>query len=81
MPADGFLIARYDLDNSIFLNIDLGGLNLVQGSLTGCSGSCQALALGTWARTSVVPVPAAAWLFGSGLLGLLGLTRRYARQE
>jgi hypothetical protein len=27
-------------------------------------------------RTSVVPVPAAAWLFGSGLLGLIGISRR-----
>lgn len=27
----------------------------------------------------VVPVPAAAWLFGSGLLGLVGLARRRAR--
>ena len=28
--------------------------------------------------TSVVPVPAAVWLFGSGLLGLVGLARRKA---
>jgi len=27
-------------------------------------------------RTSVVPIPAAAWLFGSGLIGLVGLARR-----
>jgi len=26
--------------------------------------------------TSVVPIPAAAWLFGSGLLGLIGIARR-----
>jgi hypothetical protein len=25
---------------------------------------------------SVVPLPAAAWLFGSGLLGLFGVSRR-----
>jgi hypothetical protein len=25
---------------------------------------------------SVVPVPAAVWLFGSGLLGLIGMARR-----
>lgn len=29
--------------------------------------------------TSPVPVPAAAWLFGSGLLGLIGIARRKAR--
>jgi hypothetical protein len=28
------------------------------------------------ALTSPVPVPAAAWLFGSGLLGLVGIARR-----
>ena len=35
---------------------------------------------GTWttATISPVPVPAAAWLFGSGLLGLVGLARRKA---
>ena len=39
---------------------------------------------GTWDYTltfevgaaSVVPVPAAAWLFGSGLIGLIGVVRR-----
>ena len=30
-------------------------------------------------RTSVVPVPAAVWLFGSGLIGLIGVARRKAR--
>lgn len=27
-------------------------------------------------RASIVPVPAAVWLFGSGLLGLVGMARR-----
>ena len=74
--GDGFLLARYNADNSVFLNITLGGVNLVQGSLAGCTGSCQALAPGMWTRTSVVPVPAAVWLFGSGLIGLIGVARR-----
>jgi hypothetical protein len=29
----------------------------------------------TFAPTAVVPIPAAAWLFGSGLLGLVGMAR------
>jgi hypothetical protein len=29
--------------------------------------------------TSAVPVPAAVWLFGSGLIGLIGIARRKAR--
>ncbi len=32
-----------------------------------------------WAATPAVPVPAAVWLFASGLLGLFGLARRKAR--
>lgn len=33
----------------------------------------------TGAPVSAVPVPAAIWLFGSGLLGLIGLAKRKAR--
>jgi hypothetical protein len=32
-----------------------------------------------YAQAAVVPVPAAVWLFGSGLLGLIGVARRKAR--
>jgi hypothetical protein len=32
-----------------------------------------------FSSTSAVPVPAAVWLFGSGLLGLVGIARRKAR--
>ena len=34
--------------------------------------------IGASVTTSAVPVPAAVWLFGSGLIGLIGLTRRKA---
>lgn len=34
----------------------------------------------TFGSASVVPVPAAVWLFGSGLLGLLGIARRKAQE-
>jgi hypothetical protein len=49
---------------------------------TGCSGNktvCQTLALDSVIvnhDANVVPVPAAVWLFGSGLLGLVGVARR-----
>jgi hypothetical protein len=48
---------------------------------TGCGGGnhvCQALALDSVIvnHASVVPVPASVWLFGSGLLGLIGIARR-----
>lgn len=38
----------------------------------------QALITSTSFETSAVPVPAATWLFGSGLLGLVGMARRKA---
>lgn len=34
---------------------------------------------GTWTAAAVVPIPAALWLFGSGLLGLIGVARRKVR--
>ena len=53
-------------DASALLN--LNGLNLYYGSLTGD--------LGQIINANVVPVPPAVWLFGSGLLGLVGMARR-----
>lgn len=32
--------------------------------------------LGIWTREAVVPIPGAVWLFGSGLLGLIGIRRK-----
>lgn len=46
---------------------DVGNFCLGVGSFSGCSNPVA---------TSAVPVPAAAWLFGSALTGLLGLSRR-----
>jgi hypothetical protein len=44
----------------------------------GTLGKTQAIAVdGTWLyRAAVVPLPAASWLFGGGLLGLIGIVRR-----
>ena len=53
------------------------------GSGTQASGSKDGNDLFAWAvrpgDVAAVPVPAAAWLFGSGLVGLFGFARRRAR--
>ena len=47
------------------------------GDASGFGGVGYALTLeGTIGSVSAVPVPAAVWLFGSGLLGLVGVARR-----
>ncbi len=52
------------LGSSLSFTLEDGGFNLISGFVDS-SGSASA-----------VPVPAAVWLFGSGLLGLVGIARR-----
>jgi hypothetical protein len=61
-----------------FVDDGIGGSPLIDGPFTGLNvnfdiGSGHSL---TVTNISSVPVPAAAWLFGSGLLGLVGVARR-----
>ena len=57
-----------DINNNM-LDFELGCITPCSANIAG-SGDCS--------TTSVnpVPVPAAAWLFGSGIIGLVGLARR-----
>jgi hypothetical protein len=53
--------------------LDLNGFNLyVRNSFINNGGTI----LGGVVTVSAVPIPAAAWLFGSGLLGMIGFARR-----
>jgi len=45
----------------------------IEGAFSGVLGTA-----GKLGQISAVPVPAAVWLFGSGLLGLVGISRRKA---
>ena len=53
---------------------DIPLIGYTSGPVTGAN-----LAMVT--NVSAVPVPAAAWLFGSGLLGLIGVARRQGRSK
>lgn len=73
----------YVLELSMATLHQVGGLPGC-GPNSGCFDSTKPFTeLGTYDRMNVrltsVPVPAAVWLFGSGLIGLIGLARRKAR--
>ena len=55
--------------NDNLLDFDIGCITPGTVNVTG-SGDCSSTGV------SAVPVPAAAWLFGSGLIGLVGMARR-----
>lgn len=64
---DGQIIVKLDLASAVNANLVAGGLTdqfppFVQAKIS--------------YFTTAVPVPAAAWLFGSGLLGLFGFRKR-----
>lgn len=79
-------LSIYDASNTLLSstgdNISANGINVaagsyhavVTGNAIGTNGGLYSLSL--YAEPSAVPVPAAFWLLGSGLLGLVGIARR-----
>lgn len=70
-------LVSWTQDGQIVVNLDLASVvnaNLVAGGLTDQFPPFVQAKLSYF--TSAVPVPAAVWLFGSGLLGLFGFTVR-----
>jgi hypothetical protein len=81
--ATGFFDPAYPTDPIIALALDLSSFSGLTGSsfseirLTIGDGFTTPSAVTSFVGTyNVVPVPAAVWLFGSGLIGLVGLARR-----
>ena len=60
----------------------IGGINLsfamATGTSVGSAFTSTSVYSGDVVNTPAVPVPAAVWLFGSGLIGLVGVARRRA---
>lgn len=56
----------------------IGGVPMVAGPFVGYSANFDVKTMTVTSITPSVPVPAAAWLLGSGLLGLVGVARRKA---
>jgi hypothetical protein len=57
-------------DYNIYYDPTLAGNSYLQGLTFSLNG------VGSLIATSAVPIPPAAWLFGSGLFGLIGIARR-----
>jgi len=55
---------------------DVGTNLLLSGSYTDSNFLDTSILSSTLASVSAVPIPAAVWLFGSGLIGLVGLAKR-----
>jgi hypothetical protein len=67
----------YDTDGSVITGNDgIGGSPYDNGPFPGFSTNFDLTSITITAVVPQVPVPAAAWLFGSGLLGLLGVAQR-----
>lgn len=78
--SDIDVVNIWDADgNSIDVDGDgISGLAMIDGAFMGFNAnfSTTGATLEVNPAVSAVPVPAAVWLFGSGLLGLVGVARR-----
>ncbi len=64
--------------NFLFGNQGFNTKNLNRFAWAVRTGDVPAICSGDNCEPPAVPIPAAAWLFGSGLLGLIGIARRRA---
>jgi len=67
----GFVTAEWFRNAALDVDDERGGLDF----LPTYDSTGNAVVFADW-RISTVPVPAAVWLFGSGLMGLVGVARR-----
>lgn len=81
LPSDGHLVvgADYNFDIQMFfrrIDSDLNTSFQGDGRVSASVGHWLVATTPWEPEVSAVPVPAAVWLFGSGLLGLIGVARR-----
>lgn len=80
--SDGLRPLKVVLENDF--GLDLSGWDLIAATgisddgniIVGYGTNPDGFTEGWVANTSVVPIPPALWLFGSGLLGMIGIARR-----
>jgi len=69
--VDGNVVSGNEGNGVIIFNGEFSSI-----SFTSTNENWYAFTVGANGEPAVIPVPAAVWLFGSGLLGLLGVARR-----
>lgn len=75
--TDGFMtVASVDLNGNVSDGTNLYGVPMPDCAGCGPFPNQTPIFSGTIVPVSAVPVPAAVWLFGSGLIGLAGVARR-----
>ena len=78
--AKGFGLTLYSLDTLLFTNLDFQALSPTLGdadfAIFYIGDADNYLATGILTSVTAVPVPAAVWLFGSGILGLYGFAHK-----
>lgn len=67
-----WMLASTDPDGDGVMGIPMAA----NGPFAGFNANFNAIMTGTPDEVAVIPIPAAVWLFGSGLLGLVGIARR-----
>jgi hypothetical protein len=69
--VDGFVVSGNEGNGVILFEGEFSSI-----SFTSTNENWYAFTVGANGEAAVIPVPAAIWLFGSGLLGLVGMARR-----
>jgi hypothetical protein len=79
LAVEAFYLLWTDTDgsanNGFSLPVDEGIFNEYESAIFQLQGSDHTSTNGIISNVSLVPVPAAVWLFGSGLVGLVGMAR------
>jgi hypothetical protein len=73
--GDGSCLGTNPIASALTTDDGIGGSPMVDGPFAGFNANFDITSLHV-TKVTVVPVPAAVWLFGSGLLGLVGVARR-----
>jgi hypothetical protein len=74
VPDPDFGIYVMDIDLADFSYLGTNPVDVIRLGID--YGSATPSLIGGYNTVAVVPVPAAVWLFGSGLVGLAGIARR-----